>query len=177
MTRRGLCAPTRGARGPAGPKDRAWGPRRGFQGPPTPISRTRVVAEGIPNPFFSSLLDWYSDLGTVSLWLILRIRSLSTGRFACFPLRPVLTDLIVPGTACQSPSSVASLTKINERRHPMQHQGLRVIAGWLLDQPVIQQPACYQLVYNQKTNAAKRVIATGQPNHLTINPHTHSKGN
>ena len=35
---------------------RAWGPRRRFQGPSTPIPRTRVVTEGIPNPFFRSLL-------------------------------------------------------------------------------------------------------------------------
>ena len=61
VTRRGLCAPSSGSRGPAGPMPpRAWGPHRGFQGSSdhraTPTSASLVVADVIPNPFFSSLL-------------------------------------------------------------------------------------------------------------------------
>ena len=55
-----LCAPSSGSREPAGPMPpRAWGPHRGFQGSldhRNTASAALVVADVIPNPFFSSLL-------------------------------------------------------------------------------------------------------------------------
>ena len=51
----------------APPETRAKGPRRRCQETSTPLPRTRVAAEGIPNPFFSSLLGLVNQGGSSKL--------------------------------------------------------------------------------------------------------------